>query len=291
MVERCFLEVSKELRSLNIPHEVIFVDDGSIDGTWKKVEQLSTHNGNCHGIKFSRNFGKEAAIFAGLCKAKGDCCIIMDCDLQHPPSKFNEMISAWKCGYDIVRCIKKSRGKEGVIHRCFAKGFYKLSHWLMGSKVDIRNSSDFQLLDRKVIENILTFKEQSIFFRGISSFVGFSKKNILFDVPERIAGVSKWSYISLMKYAMSNIVAFSTRPLQFVTVIGGLIFFVSCVLSLRTLYVYVCEEAAPGISTVIIFLSFVASLIMISLGIVGYYIGKIYEEVKCRPRYIVAKEV
>lgn len=292
LIKKCFEEVSKNLNKENIAdYEIIFVDDGSKDNSWNEVKSIASADDRCRGIKFSRNFGKEAAIFAGLNAAKGDCCIIMDCDLQHPPRYLKDMILEWRNGFEIVQCVKHSRGKESVVHKIFAKGFFQLSRILMYPRINIRNSSDFKLLDRKVVDSILAFKEQSMFFRGVSAYVGFKSKDIEFDVDERMAGSTKWSYFSLIKYAVSNIVAFSTKPLQLVTFCGVMTFLFSLGLIIRTLYVWVAQDAAPGVSTVIITLSTIGSLLMICLGIIGYYIGKIYEEVRCRPRYILQDEV
>ena len=271
-------------------YEIIFIDDGSTDNTWQHIQDIIAQTNNVHGIKFSRNFGKEAAIFAGLHKAKGDCAIIMDCDLQHPPEYIDEMYKHYMDGYQIVRCVKKQRNRESFIKSLCNFLFFKFFRFFDSTQLSIANASDFQLIDRKVIDYILKFQETSLFFRGISAYVGFNSIDIEFNVPERVAGNTKWDYKALIGYAFSNITAFSGKPLQIVTFNGVILLLVAFLLTIRTLYVYFINEAAPGITTVIILLLFIGSMLMISLGIIGFYIGKIFDEVKHRPRYIIDEE-
>ncbi len=293
VIDLFYQTIFKTLKSISNKiekYEIIFVDDGSTDNTWSRICTLTTQNTNIHGIKFSRNFGKEAAIFAGLHKAKGDCAIIMDCDLQHPPEYIKEMYNLYLEDYQIVRCIKKQRNKESFIKTICNFLFFKFFCFFDTTQLSIANASDFQLIDRKVIDYILKFQESSLFFRGISAYVGFKSIDIEFDVPERVAGNTKWDYKSLIGYAFSNISAFSGKPLQIVTFNGIILLVLAFILTIRTLYVYFMNEAAPGITTVIILLLFIGSILMISLGIIGFYIGKIFDEVKHRPRYIIDEE-
>ena len=283
-------ELLTQNKNLNTAFEIIFVDDGSNDNTWLTIKSLMQKDERVHGIKFSRNFGKEAAIFAGLHKAKGDCAVVMDCDLQHPPELICEMYEQYLQGYQIVRCVKKNRNRESLLRKLCNVLFFRLFDSSDSTRLSIDNASDFQLLDRKVIDYILRFQETSLFFRGISAYVGFKTKDIEFDVPERAAGVSKWSYSSLIQYAFSNMSAFSSKPLQLVTLSGIILLVLAIILTIRTLYVYFMDAAAPGITTVIILLLFIGSMLMFSLGIIGFYVGKIFEEVKHRPRYIIDEE-
>lgn len=276
---------------LNCGFEIIFVDDGSNDNTWPTIKKLMQQDENIHGIKFSRNFGKEAAIFAGLHKAKGNCAVVMDCDLQHPPQLIAEMYEKYLLGYQIVRCVKNQRNKESVFRKLCNSLFFRFFDSFDATRMSIANASDFQLLDRKVIDYVLKFQETSLFFRGISAYVGFKAIDIVFDVPERANGKSKWSYKSLFNYALNNMSAFSSKPLQIVTFNGFVLLIIALILAVRTLYVYFIDAAAPGITTVIILLLFIGSMLMISLGVIGFYIGKIFDEVKHRPRYIIDEEI
>lgn len=277
--------VAQVLRDAGIVYELVFVDDGSRDRTWEEIRALASPQ--LRGVHFSRNFGKEAAIFAGLQAAKGACVAVMDCDLQHPPEKLAEMYRLWEQGAEVIEGVKSDRGKESAAHRLAAATFYKLIS--RATRVDMSRASDFKLLDRKAVNVILTMREKRAFFRALSSWVGFRTATVAYEVRERTAGQSKWSTWSLMKYAVSNITAFTALPLHLVTVFGVLTLLVSLVLGVIALVQKFMGLALGGFTTVIILLLFLGSLIMISLGIIGYYVGNIYEEIKDRPRYVVAE--
>ena len=278
--------VHEILAAEGIDHELLFVDDGSKDATWQRIQEAAASVPTVRGVHFSRNFGKEAAIFAGLSKAKGDCVAVIDCDLQHPPEKLVEMYRLWEQGFEVVEGVKSDRGKESVMHRFAAKTFYAIISRATG--IDMSRASDFKLLDRKAVNVILTMREKRAFFRALSSWVGFRTTEVSYEVRERTAGESKWSTWSLMKYAVSNITAFTAMPLHLVTVFGVITLLTSVVLGIIALVQKIAGTALGGFTTVIILLLFLGSLIMISLGIIGYYVGNIYEEIKDRPRYIIA---
>ncbi|MEE1313779.1 MAG: glycosyltransferase family 2 protein [Lachnospiraceae bacterium] len=285
LIEEAANTIADLLEASNIIHEIIFVNDGSEDASWKKIQEESEENSNIRGICFSRNFGKEAAMFAGMYHAEGDCCVIIDCDLQHPPEKIIEMYRLWEDGYEIIEAVKADRGEESTFHAMGARCFYAIISKVMN--VDMSRASDFKLLDRKAMMILLNMKEKNAFFRALSSWIGFRTAQIEFDVQERTAGKSKWSTKSLMKYAISNVSAFSAAPMQIVTLLGALMLVASIVLGCISLYQKLAGIALEGFTTVIIIQLFTGSIIMISLGIIGYYISKIYEEIKDRPRYIV----
>lgn len=278
--------VHEILAAEGIGHELLFVDDGSRDATWQRIREAAASVPAVRGVHFSRNFGKEAAIFAGLNEAKGDCVAVIDCDLQHPPEKLVEMYRLWEQGFEVIEGVKSDRGKESVMHRFAAKTFYAIISRATG--IDMSRASDFKLLDRKAVNVILTMREKRAFFRALSSWVGFRTTEVSYEVRERTAGESKWSTWSLMKYAVSNITAFTAMPLHLVTVFGVITLLTSVVLGIIALVQKIAGTALGGFTTVIILLLFLGSLIMISLGIIGYYVGNIYEEIKDRPRYIIA---
>ena len=286
MVPVAAREIGRILGDAHIEYELIFVDDGSKDATWEKITEAAHEDSHVRGARFSRNFGKEAAIFAGLQQSKGDCVACIDCDLQHPPEKLVEMYRLWEQGYEVIEGVKSDRGKESVIHRAFTKLFYTIIS--RATKVDMTRASDFKLLDRKAVNVILTMREKRAFFRALSSWVGFRTTEVSYEVQERTAGESKWSTWSLMKYAVSNITSFTAMPLHLVTVFGMITLAVSVIMGVISLVQKFMGVALGGFTTVIILLLFMGSLIMISLGIIGYYVGNIYEEIKDRPRYIVA---
>lgn len=279
-------EIHNVLAEAAIPHELIFVDDGSKDATWAQICAAAKDCPAVRGVRFSRNFGKEAAIFAGLGHAKGDCVAVIDCDLQHPPEKLVEMYRLWEDGYEVIEGVKSDRGKESFLHRGFAKLFYSIIS--RATKVDMSRASDFKLLDRKAVNVILTMREKRAFFRALSSWVGFRTTEVSYEVRQRAAGQSKWSTWSLTKYALSNITSFTAFPLHLVTIFGFITLLVSLVLGIVALVQKFMGIALGGFTTVIILLLFLGSLVMISLGIIGYYVGNIYEEIQDRPRYIVA---
>lgn len=280
-------KIAEILAQAKIAYELIFVDDGSKDRTWEEISKAAELDANVRGVRFSRNFGKEAAIFAGLQHAVGECVACIDCDLQHPPEKLVEMYRMWEDGYEVVEGVKSDRGKESIAHRAFAKLFYALIS--RATKVDMSRASDFKLLDRKAVNVILTMREKRAFFRALSSWVGFRTGEVSYEVQERAAGESKWSTWSLVKYALSNITAFTALPLNIVTFLGVITLIVSAVMGVVALVQKFMGIALGGFTTVIILLLLIGSLIMISLGIIGYYVGCIYEEIKDRPRYVVAE--
>lgn len=271
-----------------IPYELVFVDDGSKDNTWSEIEMAGI-DPHVVGVHFSKNFGKEAAIMAGLSSSHGDCCVVMDCDLQHPPQTVIEMYRLWEQGYEVVEGVKRSRGEESKVYGLCAKCFYKLISRAI--KIDMSKASDFKLLDRAVVDTLIKMPERNAFFRALSSWVGYKTMQVEFDVQEREEGASKWSAISLIKYAVTNIAAFSSAPMQLVTLAGILTFVFCLIMSVQTLVNYFLGRAVEGFTTVILLLLFIGSIIMISLGIIGFYLSKIYEEVKQRPRYIISKTV
>ncbi len=285
-IERAIERIGSILKEAQIPYELVFVDDGSKDRTWQVLEDCAGRYPYVKGIHFSRNFGKEAAIMAGLAQAGGRCTVVMDCDLQHPPETLVEMYGKWSEGYDVVEGVKKSRGQESAVYHVGAKLFYKLLSKAV--KIDMSRASDFKLMDKKVVRSLLALPEKNAFFRALSSWVGFETAQVEFDVQEREAGESKWSMWSLIKYAITNVAAFSVAPMQMVTFLGVLVFLAGIVLSVQTLWRYSSGSAVEGFTTVILLVLIIGSIIMISLGIIGYYIAKIYEEVKGRPRYIIA---
>lgn len=287
MIHKTAKTISGILEGENIDYEIVFVNDGSKDNTWKKIREAGEENSKVRGICFSRNFGKESAMFAGLAEAKGDCVVVIDCDLQHPPKKIVEMYRLWEQGYEIVEGVKASRGKESGMHAFAAKCFYSLIS--NATNIDMSHASDFKLLDRKAVNVLLNMPEKNAFFRALSSWVGFKSTQIEYDVQEREAGESKWSTKSLIKYAITNITSFTSVPMQIVTVLGGIMFVVTAVLAVIALVQKILGQSLDGFTTVIILQCFTGGVVMLSLGIIGYYIAKIYDEIKGRPRYIISE--
>lgn len=289
--EQNIARTSKVLSALlekeQIDYELIFISDGSRDRTYEEIQKACKENPRIKGAEFSRNFGKEASIFAGLSLACGNAVIVMDCDLQHPPEVIPKMWALWQEGYEVVEGIKLSRGKESLGHKLSAGLFYKIMSKLI--KMDMNASSDYKLLDRKVVDVLLELPEKNTFFRALTFWAGFRTTSVEYEVQERMYGQSKWSFWSLMKYAISNATSFSTLPLQLVTIMGMISILFSVILAIQTMVRYLCGTAVEGFTTVILLILIIGGFIMLSLGIIGHYIARIYEEVKGRPKYIISK--
>lgn len=285
MIPRAVESISGILKAADIPYELLFVDDGSKDSSWQRIREAA--GPGVRGLHFSRNFGKESAIYAGLYHAKGACCAVIDCDLQHPPEKLVEMYRLWQQGYEIVEAVKADRGDESPFHAFAAKAFYSIISRSAG--FDMRRASDFKLLDRKAVTVLLNLRERNSFFRALSTWIGFRTTQIEFEVRPRALGESKWSNRALMRYAISNISSFSTAPMQIVTALGVVTMLICAVLGGISLVQKLTGRSLDGFTTVILIQGFSSSVIMLSLGIIGYYIARIYDEVRARPKYIVSE--
>ena len=268
-------------------YELLFINDGSKDATYDRIREVSKENPHVKGLSFSRNFGKEAAIFAGLSASSGDAVVVLDGDLQHPPTLIPDMLKLWHEGFEVVEGVKSSRGKEGIFHKAAAGLFYDIMSKLI--KIDMRATSDYQLMDRKVVDVLLNLTERNTFFRALTFWVGFKTTKLEYEVQERMHGTTKWSFTSLLKYAINNATSFSTLPLQIVTFLGVISIVGSVILAVQTLIKYFRGTAEPGFPTVILLILLIGGFIMLSLGIIGHYIARIYEEVKGRPRYIISE--
>jgi dolichol-phosphate mannosyltransferase len=288
MINKAAAVISGILDDAGILHEIIFADDGSSDDTWSQICEASQRYENVRGVHFSRNFGKEAAIMAGLKSADGDCCAVLDCDLQHPPEKLVEMYRLWENGYEVIEGIKESRGKEKRIMHLSADIFYSCISRLSG--LELKNSSDYKLIDRKVVDVLLSMPERSTFFRAMTFWAGFRSTSVTYCVNERTAGETKWSPVKLAGYAVKNITSFSAAPMQLVTWSGMIFLVIAVIMGIHTLWQKVSGNALDGFTTVIMLQLITSSLIMISIGITGYYIARIYDEIKHRPRYIISEE-
>jgi glycosyltransferase involved in cell wall biosynthesis len=276
------------LSQCDVPHEIVLVDDGSADNTWPVIAQEANASSSVRGFRLSRNFGKEAALCAGLENARGAAVIVMDGDGQHPASLLPEMVRMWRAtGADIVQAVKRSRGRESISSKASALLFYVLLKRASG--FDLRGASDFKLMSRKAVDAWLRMGERNVFFRGMTAWMGFTTVQIPFEVAERAGGHSTWSYLKRIKLAITGITAFSSLPLQLVTFAGGVFLVFSVILGAQTIYLKLTSQAVSGFATVILLELIIGSLLMISLGIIGEYLARIYREVKARPRYLVTE--
>lgn len=285
-------EMMKQIPKLNgMEFEFIFVDDGSSDGTMDEIEKLREKDGRVHYISFSRNFGKEAALYAGLQKAKGDYVVTMDVDLQDPPHLLEEMYRTIKEeNYDCVATRRVTRKGEPPIRSFFARQFYKLINKMSDADI-VDGARDYRFMKRCMVDAIISMKEYNRFSKGIFGWVGFDTKWIEFENVERVAGETKWSFWKLFVYAIDGIVAFSTVPLTMASIIGLVFclvaFIMVLVIVIRALIFGDRVSGWPSLASII---TFVGGIQLLGIGIIGMYLDKTYMETKRRPIYITKKE-
>ena len=272
-------------------YELVFINDGSQDQTLEILKDLKKTDENIHIISFSRNFGKEAAMYAGLENCVGDLVVIMDADLQHSPEKILEMLDGINEGFDVVTTVRKNRKGEGKIRSSLSRLFYKLMHG--STKIEVKQGAqDFRMMTRQVVNAILELKEYNRFSKGIFSWVGFNVKYIETENRQRAAGTSKWNFIGLFKYAKEGIISFSTMPLKFSIVFGLIISILAIILGLvvfgQTIF---SGKDVPGYASTIISVLFMGGVQLISIGILSEYIAKMYMEIKNRPKYIIKDKI
>lgn len=267
--------------------EFIFVDDGSYDNTAEILKKFAERYDFVKYISFSRNFGKESAMYAGLKNSTGDFTVLLDADLQHPPKLIPEMLKAMEEGYDCCSANRSTREKASKVINFLKKRFYRFVNKI--SEVNMPDGAgDFRMMNRKMVNAVVAMSEVQRFSKGIFSWVGFKTKNIDFENVERAAGETKWSFWQLFKYAVDGITAFSTAPLKMASVLG---FFISLSAFVYLIFIVVKTIAfgidSPGYASIITILLFIGGIIILSCGILGEYVAKIYMEVKNRPVYII----
>lgn len=278
------------LATCQITWEIIVIDDGSIDETFKCISELAKQEPRIKALALSRNFGKESAMLAGLEHANGDVIITMDADLQHPPRLIPEMLEKWRQGVQIVNAIKRSRDHDSVTRKTTIFCINKIISSLGG--ININHSSDFKLLDREIVDIIIhQLPEKERFYRGLTSWLGFNAEFLYFDVEDRQAGNSKWSFWALLELTITALTSFTSLPLRIVTILGFITLILGFFVATEAIVSLVNGQAVSGFATTIICLLLLGSFIMISLGIIGEYIAKIYEEVKARPHYLIKANI
>ncbi|MBQ2885315.1 MAG: glycosyltransferase family 2 protein [Alphaproteobacteria bacterium] len=287
-----FKTINKTLNKLKkYTYEIICIDDGSIDKTFSLLEEYAKSDERIKVIKFSRNFGKEYGVMAGLKFCSGRCAIPMDVDLQDPPELILDFVKKWEEGYDMVYGIRSDRGSDTFLKRWTAKLFYKTYNLMTKSPIPY-NAGDYRLIDRKVINAILSLKERNVFMKGIFGWTGFKSVGVNYTRQKRSAGVSKWNYWKLWNFALDGITASTTFPLRVWTYLGTLLstagLFYALYIIIRTI---VDGVDVPGYASLLVFILLLGGIQMIILGILGEYIGRIFVEVKSRPIYIIEKKV
>ena len=286
---RAFLKQLSSALS-GIDFEIIMVDDGSRDGTWQEIRSEKENCPNLSALRFTRNFGKEAAILAGLRHARGSAVIVMDADGQHPPSLIPSMLEIWRAGRaHIVAARKTARQSDSLAAKANARIFNAVMKLMTG--LDLSNASDFRLLDRRVVDALLDFPEKVRFFRGMTVWTGFSTVNIGFEVPPRIAGSNHWSTSQLAKLAVVAITSFSSRPLGLIFRLGLLGIAASFLLFLQAIYSWASGIAVSGWTSLTVVILLFGSANLLGIGVLGAYLSQIFDEIKRRPEYLVSEKL
>ena len=293
VVEECYNRVTKVLKEIqDCEYEIIFINDGSKDNTLDILERIAKIDNNVKVISFSRNFGHQAAVTAGLKYVTGDVIVIMDADLQDPPELIPDMLKEWEKGYEVIYGKRKSRKGESVFKLLTAKAFYSTLNKL--SDVEIpKDTGDFRMVDRKVVDVVNSLPEHNKFLRGLFSWVGFEQLAYEYDRKERFAGKTKYPFGKMLKLALDGILSFSTKPLKIVGGLGILSVIISFVILIYSLlsYIFKWNSLTPGWTSIMCTITFLGGIILISVWMIGEYIGRIYDEVKNRPQYIVKKTI
>lgn len=267
--------------------ELMFVDDGSVDATLDVLKQLHIKDERVCVLSLSRNFGKENALLAGIDNVSGDCVVVMDADLQDPPSLVPEMLTYWEDGYQDVYAKRRDRGREPLIRKMFSMLFYRIMAHATRFEL-LQNVGDFRLLDRQCIDALRCLRETERYNKGLFCWIGFKKKEVLFDRGNRSEGESRWGFWSLMNLAIDGITSFTTAPLRFATIIGAIIALGAfCFLVFYISKTLIFGDPVQGFTTLVSVVLFLGGVQLLSIGILGEYIGRIYNEAKGRPNYVV----
>lgn len=284
---RIVSRLNEILPSLVESYEIVLVNDGSADETESVLAALARSDERIRPVNLARNFGKEAAMAAGLAIAEGKALVFIDADLQHPPELIVEMLAAWRNGFDVVNAVKRSRGDESMLYRHAAGLFNRMMSRAIGQ--DMEGASDYKLIDRQVADVLLSCPERKRFFRGMVTWVGFSVKNLEFDVQEREMGITKWSGAALLRYSLTNMLSFSSLPLRVVGYTGFFVAALGFVLLIQTMLHYFFGSVAIGFTTVIAVQILLGGMILLALGVIAVYLSNIYDEQKARPVFIIRK--
>lgn len=290
-IRKLHKEIVAELEGLWYDFELIFVDDGSDDESVAIIKDLHAADSRIKLVRFTRNFGHQVAISAGLEHAKGDAVIMMDADLQHPPSLIPDLIRHWNEGFDVVHTVRKDMGDIGLVKRGTSRLFYKLIN-LMGETKMVPAAADFRLMDRKVVDCLNAMKERSRFMRGLVTWTGYRQTSLRYVAGERHTGKTKYSLRKMLSFAGDGITSFSTVPLRLSSYLGLIAALAVIPYALWAVYVRLFTDTAiSGWASVIVAILFLGGVQLVCVGIVGEYVGRIYEEVKGRPLYIVGERV
>ncbi len=283
--------LTETLSGISDTYEILFVDDGSTDGTFLEIRSLSEQDPHVRGLRFSRNFGHQAALTAGLEQARGEAVITMDADLQHPPELLPELIAKWKEGSEVVYTVREDTAGAGVQKTLTSSLFY----WLINSLSPLRitpGAADFRLLDRKAVEALKRMPEKTRFFRGMVPWIGFKQHEVRFTAPERFAGETKYSFRKMLRFATHGILSQSAIPLRMATVMGAVVILIGIIYGGYVVWTFFTkpEGYQQGWASIVLFMLLIGGTQIFFMGIIGEYLARVFEEVKNRPLYLIAEE-
>lgn len=286
-IEPLYLEL---IKVLDISDEIIFTDDGSTDATFLSIQQLSIRDSRIKCLSLSRNFGHQNALMAGMQHAKGNCIVVMDGDLQHPPSMIPEMLAQLIKGFDIVNTRRLSTADIGPVKKLFTRLFYKMINAISDTSIEA-NVADFKAFNRKVLESILLIKERDLFLRGIFSWVGYKTTTLDFTAPSRKFGTTKYSFVKMVRLALRGTTSFSFKPLRLALVIGCFISLAAFAFSVFAFVAYMKGNTVPGWASIIIAVMFLGGTQLLAIGLLGEYIASLFTESKQRPLYLINQKI
>jgi len=290
-LEPFFARLETVLRDLAVSWEVVFVDDGSRDGTWDKISVLHEREPRVRGVRLSRNFGHQYALLAGLSRARGQAVVSMDADLQHPPEILPRLVDEWRKGSQIVHTVRRDSGQESAFKRVTSRLFYRLFSFLSGTQLEA-GMADFRLLDRQVIESLLDFEEEGVFLRGLVHWIGYPSAQVEFECQPRFSGSTSYTLVKMARLAWTGVTSFSLVPLRLCILLG----FMTSAFAFEQLFeaIYrrvILHETVPGWTQTMVVITLLFGVLFVLLGIVGEYIGRILVEVRRRPRFLVREEM
>jgi len=290
-IKKLYSELIPVLQELGVDWEVIFCDDGSDDATWEIIDHLHKDDERIKGIRFSRNFGHQYALFAGMQHASGKAVITMDGDLQHPPALLPEMLERWRAGDKIVHTVRIYNKEQGALKKFSSNLFYKLFTFLSGVEME-GGMADFRLLDRQVLDELLKFKEEGLFLRGLVHWVGYQSSKLDFQCGQRFSGKGKYSLKKMLKLAWTGITSFSIVPLRVSIVIGVLTSLLAFAEMLYAIYAKMfTDTVVPGWASGVALVSFLFGILFIMLGVLGEYMGRVLIESRGRPRFLISESI
>lgn len=291
VVQACYRELSRVMTQHQWNYELIFVNDGSKDGTLQLLKEIAQQDARVKIIDFARNFGHQVAVTAGVFHSQGDATVIIDADLQDPPAVIKEMVDKWQEGYDVVYAKRKKRKGETWFKLWSAKCFYRFLHYMSEVEIPL-DTGDFRLMDRKAVEAFKAMPERNRFVRGMVSWVGFDQTYIEYERDERYAGETKYPLKKMLRFATDGIISFSTKPLKMVRSLGFLTIFIAILLLIYSLVAkYIMHSVVTGWTSLMVAITFFSGVQLFSIGLLGEYIARIYDESRQRPLYLIKEKV